>query len=144
MPGENRAEKKIMPTENGTKTQRWLIFVAVIALVALLATHWQLQRLNVPAELIGTWKTATPQYADRSLEISHHSITFATGPGTESTGFIDDIEATANRDGALYTISYSANGEHQHVSFYYSDVDGKKSIHFKNQQGIVWLKDKSS
>ena len=132
-----------MPKENGNKTQWWLIIVAVIAVVALLATHWRLERLNVPAELIGTWKTATPQYADRSLEISHHSITFATGPGTESTGFIDDIESVQDQDGDLYTISYSADGEQQQISFYYSDANGKKTIRFKNQEGIKWLKEES-
>jgi hypothetical protein len=133
-----------MPKINESNKTRRLIFVAVVAVVALLAMHWRLQRLNVPAELVGTWRTGNAQYADRSLEISRHSITFATGPGTESTGFIDDIQVLRDHDGDLYTISYSADGEHQQVSFYYSDVNGKKSIHLKNQRDVVWVKDESS
>ena len=76
----HRTEHISMPKINESNKTRRLIFVAVVAVVALLAMHWRLQRLNVPAELVGTWRTGNAQYADRSLEISRHSITFATGP----------------------------------------------------------------
>ncbi len=133
-----------MPKMNGSTKKRLLILVAVVAFVALIANHWRIQHLNVPDGLVGTWKTTAPQYADRSLEITPHSITFATGPGTEATGFIDDIETVWDQDGSLYTISYSSDGGEQLVSFYYTDVNGKQTIQFKNQRGILWVKDQSS
>ncbi len=133
-----------MAKMNETKKKRLLIWVAVVAIVTLVAMHWRLQRLNVPDGLVGTWKTTAPLSAERSLEITPHSITFATGPGTESTGFIDDIKTVSDKDGNLYTISYSADGGDEQVSFYYTDVEGKKTIQFKNQRGILWMKDESS
>ena len=133
-----------MPKENKNKKRRLLIFTAVVALIALLAMHWKLQRVKVPPELVGTWRTTNARYADRSFQISLASITFATGPGTESTGFIENIQAFQDHDGTLYTISYSAEGAHEQVSFYYDELNGKKRIQFKNQQGIVWEKDENS
>ena len=72
------------------------------------------------------------------------SITFATGPGTESTGFIENVDAIQDHDGTLYTISYLADGGHQQVSFFYDEFNGKKRIQFKNQRDMVWEKDENS
>jgi hypothetical protein len=123
--------------------RRWLLVAAAIALLALTFSYVKLRHVSVPPELIGTWKTTNPLYADRSLEISLESISFVTGGGTEYTGFIDNIESSSDQEKTLYTISYLVAGMRNQVSFYY-DTSGGGTIQFKNQQSIAWKKESNS
>lgn len=120
-----------------------MLVAAAIALLALTFSYVKLRHVSVPPELIGTWKTTNPLYADRSLEISLESISFVTGGGTEYTGFIDNIESSSDQEKTLYTISYLVAGMRNQVSFYY-DTSGGGTIQFKNQQSIAWKKESNS
>jgi hypothetical protein len=121
------------------KTSRWLKYGAVLALVLLVYVYFKPRHVRVPAELIGTWETSNRMYADRSLEIGPESITFGTGPGTETTGFIEDVQSAPADGKVLYTISYSSDGTPGTISLYYATDDGE-TVRVKNQEQIVWKK----
>jgi hypothetical protein len=95
----------------------------------------------VPRELIGTWRTSDPRYEGRSFEIGYVSINFGTGNGTVSTGFINNVEGVKELFRTLYTIGYTQEGKQIQVTFYYDLSKGRK-IYFKNQPGVLWVKDK--
>ena len=132
-----------MKKDNDSKKNRWLVIAAGVTLVVLLFSYVKLRHVNVPTELVGTWKTTNGSYADRSLEIGAVSISFVTGGGAEYTGFIEDIEAVSEHDKTLYTISYLVDGMRNQVSFYYDASDGG-TIQFKNQHNAIWKKESSS
>jgi hypothetical protein len=117
-----------------------------IGLAVLLAVeYWRPANRNVPEQLIGEWQSSDERYSDRQLEITHSSISFTTGEGTVSTGFIKDVKAVPEGARTLYTVVYELEGTRNEVSFYYET--GKKAegvIRFKNQQGTGWTRKEST
>ena len=131
-----------MKKEKKDTKKKWLLITAIAALLALALFYVKLRHVKVPDELVGTWKTTTALYADRSLDIGRVSISFVTGGGTEYTGFIDDIESSIEGGKTLYTFSYSVDKVPNQVSFYYDSNNGGV-IQFKNQQTVIWKKESS-
>jgi hypothetical protein len=82
----------------------WALVAFSICVVFALWQSWPKSR-DVPDELVGTWRTSDPRYADRSFEISIVTVNFATGEGTVTTGLIQKIEAVPEGSRTLYTIS---------------------------------------
>lgn len=128
--------------KKGTKAKKILIWAFVFCVIFALWQNPHKPR-NVPNELIGTWRTSDPGYADRSLEIDGYTIDFGTGKGTVTTGFIKKVEAIPESGRMLYTISYVEDGEEKQCSFYFTSGI-EDTIYFKNQPGIQWIKDKDS
>lgn len=128
-----------MKSEPSSRMIRLLKWGVVIALALLVYVHFKPRHVRMPAELVGTWKTTNSQYADRSLDIGQESITFGTGPGTETTGFVDNIETLPEGGKTLYTISYSSDGMPQTISLYYAPAEGE-TIRLQNQEQIIWKK----
>lgn len=126
-----------MSTDGTSRKLRWLQLGAAAALAVLLYTHFHPRQVRVPPQLVGTWTTTDPQYMNRSLDIGQESITFGTGPGTEATGFVEDVRFSAADGKPLYTISYSSPDGPGRLSFYYGE-DGKQTIRLRNQEQIVW------
>jgi hypothetical protein len=120
------------------KKLRWLLVPIVGWVAFLLWQHWP-KPANIPAELIGVWKTSDPKYAGRSFEIDLVSVNFGTGDGRSSTGFVEKIDGVSDGGGTVYTISYDTDGVENQCSFYYSEQKGK-TIVFSNQPGIAWSK----
>ena len=135
MTGKKKEKKQ------STKQLRWVLVPLSIYVIFVLWQNWP-QPHDVPAELIGTWKTSDPMYADRSFEIDLVSVNIGTGPGTVTTGFIDKIEAVREDNRTLYTISYIEDGREEQCSFYYTP--GQGTICFKNQQTITWFRQKET
>ena len=99
---------------------------------------------TVPDHLIGVWKTSEPKYEDRFFEIDRSTITFGIGGGNFDTHPIIniEIEKVAETKGHLYTIYYKdREGQKFKFSFYYHPAD-HGMIRFKNQDQIVWTKEK--
>ena len=94
----------------------------------------------VPDELIGEWHTSNAIYSDRSFEIDPVSISFGTGGGTVTTGFIRKVSVVQQGARTLYTISYQTDESVNKVYFYYETAN-RKVIYFRHQEGIVWTKD---
>jgi hypothetical protein len=99
---------------------------------------------TAPDHLIGVWKTSEPKYEDRFFEIDRSTITFGIGEGNIDTHSITniEIEKVAEAKGNLYTIYYkNKEGEESKFSFYYNPTD-HGVIRFKNQDQIVWTREK--
>jgi hypothetical protein len=96
---------------------------------------------HLPDELLGAWHTTNPVYANRTFTIDDVCITFTTGEGSISVGFIDDVQQIPAGTRTLYTVSYTVDGVPNVVSFYY---DNGKNLWFKNQEKVVWQKDENS
>jgi hypothetical protein len=124
------------------KTRKKLIAGIILCCVFVLCHIWQ-KPLIVPRELIGTWKTTDPRYADRYLEIDGHTIDFYTGKGTGTTGFIQKIDAVSQGSRTLYTIFYVQDGQDEQCSFYVA-LERQDTIYLQNQPGIAWTKDNDS
>lgn len=89
--------------------------------------------------MIGVWKTSNPAYADRFFEIERSTITFGIGEGKIDTHSITNIEV---EKGNSYTIHYKdQEGQRFNFSFTYHPA-GQGEITFKNQNQIVWTKEK--
>lgn len=131
-----------MALQNNAWTTMKLGFVVITAII-FACWVWNPQPPQVPLELVGEWHTTDPLYADRALVIDGSTINFETGNGKVSVGFIDAVKFIQVDNRLLFTIKYSLNGASNNVSFYYES--GKdKTIRFKNQEGVVWTKDKDA
>ena len=125
------------------KRTRWLAIIAGVAVVALVITYARVQRVKVPDELVGTWRTDELKHADHPFEISYATVNFGTDAESVSTGFIKDIRALEQDGRTLYTIFYTADGSEAQISFYY-EAAGTRTIRFKGQEQMVWKKDAGS
>jgi hypothetical protein len=117
-----------------------LASVGTIAFIILASWIWRPPETLVPSDLVGEWHTSNANYWDRSFEIAPVSVSFGTGGGTVTTGFIKKVRAVQQGARTLYTISYTTDETVNKVSFYYETVKGKV-IRFRNQEGIAWTKD---
>ncbi len=125
------------------KNREIWVGAAVTLLVVLVAWTWRAPNKLVPADLVGEWRTTAPDYADRKFELDPATISFTTGDGTVSVGFIKEVKEVPEGNRILYTISYAVNDEPNAVSFYYAPGNDA-TIHFKNQEKIAWRKDRDS
>jgi len=124
----------------------WVVATVIFVLV-LASWIWRVPNRRIPDELVGEWRTTDPNYADRWFEIDPVCISFVTGTGSISTGFIKEVKAVPEGGRTLYTISYSVDGTANKVSFYYEtyrETAKDKVIRFKHQEKTSWIKDKSS
>jgi hypothetical protein len=128
---ENKARKIIWTAVAGT------LFIVLVLFA------WQPPNKDVPGQLVGEWHTEDPNYYGRSFEINLVSISFGTGEGKVTTGFINNIKEVREGVRVLYTISYTQDDVPSEVSFYY-DVAKGEVIRFKNQEKVVWTKDKKA
>lgn len=117
-----------------------LATVGTISLITLASWVWRSADTLVPDELIGEWHTSNAIYSDRSFEIGPVSISFGTGGGTVTTGFIRKVSAVQQGARTVYTISYQTDESVNQVCLYYETAKGKV-IHFRNQESIAWTKD---
>ena len=117
-----------------------LAAVGTISLITLASGIWRSANTPVPDELIGEWHTSNAIYSDRSFEINPVSISFGTGGGTFTTGFIRKVSAVQQGARTLYTISYQTAESVNEVYLYYETAEGKV-IHFRHQESIAWTKD---
>jgi hypothetical protein len=122
-----------------------LAAIMVAFVVLLMALYWRPPNRKVPEQLVGEWRTSDPKYSDRQLDITYASISFTTGDGTVSTGFIKEIKAVQNGASTLYTVVYDLEGTSNELSFYYEMGSAKVGvIRFKNQQAMIWTKIENS
>ena len=121
----------------------WKMMLAsggIISLIIIASWIWRPANTLVPDDLVGEWHTSNANYSDRSFEIDPVSISFGTGAGTVTTGFIKGVSAVPQGARTLYTISYQTDESDRKVSFYYETAKGK-IIRFRNQEGVAWTKD---
>jgi hypothetical protein len=119
-----------------------LIVLTGIVVLTVLAASLSPKQNDIPAELRGVWKTTDAGHSDRFLELSLVSVSFGTGNGTVSTGFIRKVEIVPQGPRALYTITYRDEEGEQELSFFYERGDA--TLRLKNQDRVVWRKSQDS
>lgn len=114
-----------------------LVLGGMLVFVALAASLTPKQH-EIPNELRGVWKTAEAAHSDRFLELSLVSVSFGTGNGTVSTGFIRKVEIAPDGPLTFYTVTYTDELGDQELSFSYDPADA--SLRLKNQRRTIWHK----
>jgi len=117
------------------------LFVA-LALFAALSGCQSRKEIGIPEHLLGVWTTAHPKYADRYFEIRNDGLILGQGGEDFVLYPIVDIDESHEGGSTLYTIVH-LNHEGQRFTFaFYYDPANNGMLRFKNQQNIVWTKEK--
>ena len=98
----------------------------------------------VPDELVGVWKTLSPQYSDRSFEITKTSITFGTGDGQIDSYSIVAVEQAREDDAMLHAILYRDEAGKVYRFIVYVEPGNAGVIRWKNKRDIAWVKARPS
>ena len=139
-PGEELSPYRKDPAEDRSKLRWFWIFIAAsFCVILVLRLPWPSSR-NIPSELIGTWRTSDPKYADRFIEIDRASVSFGTGEATLMNAFVTKVKVFREAGHTIYTISYANKGETGQCSFYFSD-EGENAIYLENHPAIAWIKE---
>jgi hypothetical protein len=99
---------------------------------------------TIPNELIGVWKTWAPKYGNCSMEITNYTITFSDGDEHININTIKDVkrEKPTSEHRILYTIYYvNREGDEYKCSLYYNPAHNGE-LRFKNEQEIMWTKER--
>ena len=101
------------------------------------------QKITVPDELVGVWKTKESKYAGSFFEFGEETIIIGTVEGDKNSNLIKSIEkkAVGSEGNILYTIHYG-NSEEENIklSLLYNPKNGG-TVRFQNQDQIVWVKE---
>ena len=130
------------------KVQQYLPYAVIFLVILAPILHNPPRNNDVPAYLIGTWKSGTPGYEDRFMLFTQHSVVFGTGGYAGDVYVVDEIEISPFAEDApggankreLFTIRYMrADKLKISLSFYY-DPPPLGVITFKNQENLKWTK----
>lgn len=117
------------------------ILIALLMLLVLLGCGPEKTR-TIPEELLGTWKTSAPKYADTFVELTRDTIVFGLAEGPPKVHPVLAVEKSGENGNLLYTIHY-LDEERERYKFSFSyDPAGGGTMQWKNQRGIVWTKQK--
>jgi hypothetical protein len=125
-------------TEQGSPYTLLVSVLAGLIVLGGLAAGISPNHRDLPAELLGVWKTDQAQHSNRFLELSLVSVSFGTGNGTVSTGFIRSVASAPDGTQMLYTVTYRDDDGDQQLSFLYQSSDA--TLRLKNQDKVVWRK----
>ena len=116
--------------------------VVALAILASLIGCGPERTKTVPDELVGTWKTSAPKYADAYIEMSRTTITFGAGEAGSYVRSVSSVEKVREGGNTLYTVFYvDAQGVEYKLAFYYEPGNGG-AMRWKNQQSIAWARQK--
>ncbi|UCG84884.1 MAG: hypothetical protein JSW71_13130 [Gemmatimonadota bacterium] len=113
---------------------------AVLVAVNMCSTERSQERGMVPEEVMGTWTTTDPDYADRAFEIRRNSVVFHIGGSDYNVHLIQIVEVDDLDGPMLVTIHYADENGSNIFAFYYDPADGGV-ITFKNQRDMEWTRE---
>ena len=118
------------------------VLMAIVVLVACLGCPSKIT--SVPENLIGIWRTESPNYADRIFELRKNEVVFQIGEGKFDTNRITSIEKEEDQKEKkiLYILSYKGEKGRETKFLFYHYPEERGVIRFKNQQEMVWTKEK--
>jgi hypothetical protein len=128
---------KIRPEQRSSYSLALMVFAGIVVFGALMASLSPKQN-DIPVELRGVWKTDEANHSDRFLDLSLVSVSFGTGNGTVSTGFIRNVAIVPQGPRTLYTITYRDEEGDRELSFIYQPDSA--TLQIKNQSRVVWRK----
>lgn len=88
-----------------------------------------------PAEVLGTWMTEAPEYADRTFAITDTTLTLHQGEGRSVTHRIVAVQREAYSGWTEFTFDYDQAGSRLTFSFQYFEPG---EIRLRNQEHMVW------
>jgi hypothetical protein len=153
-PLERRRRKRAGPVATKSKwtippkVKQYIPYAVIFLVILAPILHNPPRNNDVPAYLIGAWKSGTPGYEDRFMLFTQHSVVFGTGGYAGDVYVVDEIEISPVAEDApggankreLFTIRYMrADKLKISLSFYY-DPPPLGVITFKNQENLKWTK----
>lgn len=119
------------------------IFLVTFVIILIFSACQYEQKITVPGELVGVWKTMEPKYAGSFFEVTEDKIIIGTVEGEKNSSVIKTIgrKAIGSEEIILYTIHYG-NSEEENIklSILYNPANNG-TIRFQNQDRIVWVKE---
>ena len=123
------------------RVRSWLWIVTVVLLGVIAINAYPFLRPDhhgvIPKEVLGTWITTEPRYADRAFEIRKDSLVFYIGEGDSTVHSIEGVEVDDLGGPMLLTVHYADEAGPNQFSFYYDPASGG-IISFKNQRHMKW------
>lgn len=91
----------------------------------------------MPEELVGVWRTSTPPYADRYMELTPQQVKFGSDIEGGTAHLVDEVREVSTSKNREFEIQYlSAEGLEYHLSLNYSSSD--QIVRLKNQPQMAW------
>jgi hypothetical protein len=145
--GEQEAPKTTPPAENlGSKGRALPGILSAVLLVLLAVAICTLRRSGyggeLPDEILGTWRTTDPRYAQTVLDIGRTTLTFGTVDRGTTSHAIARVEEDELDRAVLYTVHYRDEGGVNELSFFYTPIDSV--IRFRNQRSLTWRRDSAT
>ncbi len=123
---------------------RLKLFIVTFIVILLFSACQYEQKITVPDELVGVWKTMEPKYAGSFFEFTENKIIIGTVEREKTSSAIKTIgrKDVGSEENILYTIHYG-NSEEENItlSILYNPANNG-TIRFQNQDRIVWIKEK--
>ena len=117
----------------GSRTGRWAGIVAGVLVIA--GSAGCAGDGSPPAEVLGTWTTEAPEYADRAFTITDSTLTLYQGEGRSVTGQIVSARREARTGWTEVALEYEQSGSRMTFSFQYFQSG---EIRLANQEHMVW------
>jgi hypothetical protein len=127
-PTRARSRVKVLVTALG--------FVLVLTAVWMLLPAWRRGETTMPDELLGTWTTTAPAYADRALEIRPTALVFHTGAGSFNMHRVRRVVRDEFGRSAVYAVEYEDAGAVETLAIQYVRAS-RPAIRLRNQ-AFVW------
>jgi hypothetical protein len=115
------------------------LLIALLMLPVLLGCGPEKTK-TIPEELLGTWKTSDPKYADTYLELKRDTIVFGLAEGPPKVHSVLAVEKSREKGNLLYGIEYQGEERESYKFSFYYDASGGGTLQWKNQPGIAWTK----
>ncbi len=117
----------------------------VVAVLLLLAAAFQAPLLRllskdipVPDEVLGSWSSASPRYADRGFAITVDTLRLQLGPGKSAAYPITGVRRAGTADSARFTISYRDGSSLLEMAL---RVDEEAGLRLANLPAVAWRRD---
>jgi hypothetical protein len=131
----------VVRRESGRRGVVGTLSVVLLALLAVvLYTSLAPERTGeIPDEILGSWRTTDPRYAETVLDIGKTTLVFGTADSGLTRHTIERVEQEDLDLAKLFTVHYRDEGGLNELSFFYIPIDSM--IRFKNQRSLSWRRD---
>ncbi len=119
----------------------WIIVVLILTVIVAIFIFNRDDSIAIPDGLYGYWITHNAKYADRYFDLSEAVLKI--GFENEDIGVytVKNIKGKKEEGRIIYEVTFIDNEDVEYTQSFYFNKNGKESLVFKNQMGIVWHKD---
>lgn len=135
-------DRRAVARKRGPFWTRFLVFAAVTALLVTLPPYLVGRggpRIEFPPdELVGTWSTDDPRYADRGITISEDDLRLEMGSDGQATYPIEAIHVEVADVHRMYTIHYLDGDDELSMDIF---VFNDGSLRLRNPSEVRWTRE---